>query len=355
VPTKPVLLIPARKPGAELAPLVQKLSASGAFEGIVLVDDGGGPEYRELFRSLARIDGVTVLTHVVNLGKGAALKTGLNHAAYCFPESAGVITADADGQHCAEDILKVAAELIATPHDLILGARVFDMNVPLRSRFGNALTRWVMRLVTGQKLGDTQSGLRGIPVDFIPSLLKLHANGYDFELDMLVTCKETGRHVRGVPISTIYIDNNRSSHFSPLRDSMRIYFVFIRFLAVSIATAVIDNVVFIASLHFWPNVLLCQAIGRLVAGTFQFTAAKRRVFHSRARVASALPKFWMLLAFSGVLSYLLIQSFLRYTPLQVIPAKLTAETVLFFISFVVQRDFVFAQPVSTAVNGDREV
>jgi putative flippase GtrA len=352
VPTKPVLLIPARKPGADLAPLVQKLSASGDLEEILVVDDGGGAEYREFFRALSRIDGVTVLTHVVNLGKGAALKTGMNHAAFYFPDSAGVVTADADGQHCAADILKVAAELTATPHQLILGARAFDVNVPLRSRFGNTLTRSVMRLVTGQKLGDTQSGLRGIPMDFIPLLLKLRSNGYDFELDMLVTCKDTGRVIREVPISTIYIDNNRSSHFSPLRDSTRIYFVFIRFLAVSMGTAVIDNAVFIAGLHFWPHVLACQAISRLVAGTFQFTVAKRGVFHSRARVASALPKYWTLVAFSGVLSYLLIQSFLRYTSLNVIAAKLTAETVLFFISFVVQRDVVFAQPASTAVNGN---
>jgi hypothetical protein len=329
VPTKPVLLIPARKPGADLAPLVQKLSASGDLERILVVDDGGGLEYREFFRALARIDGVTVLTHVVNL-----------------------VTADADGQHCAADILKVAAELTATPRQLILGARAFDVNVPLRSRFGNTLTRSVMRLVTGQKLSDTQSGLRGIPMDFIPLLLKLRSNGYDFELDMLVTCKDTGRLIREVPISTIYIDNNRSSHFNPLRDSMRIYFVFIRFLAVSMGTAVIDNAVFIAGLHFWPHVLVCQAISRLVAGTFQFTVAKRGVFHSRARVASALPKYWTLVALSGVLSYLLIQSFLRYTSLNVITAKLTAETVLFFISFVVQRDVVFAQPASRAVNGN---
>ena len=191
-------------------------------------------------------------------------------------------------------------------------------------------------------------------MDFIPLLLKLRPNGYDFELDMLVTCKDTGRHIREVPISTIYIDNNRSSHFSPLRDSMRIYFVFIRFLAVSMGTAVIDNVVFIAGLHFWPHVLLCQAISRLVAGTFQFTVAKRGVFHSRARVASALPKYWTLVAFSGILSYLLIQSLLRYTSLNVISAKLTAETVLFFISFVVQRDVVFAQPAATAVNSNSE-
>ena len=133
-------------------------------------------------------------------------------------------------QHTATDILKLAAALSTTPNQVVMGARGFDAGVPLRSRFGNMLTRYIMRAVTGQKLGDTQSGLRAVPLSFIPRLLKLRATGYDFELDMLVTCKDSGQRIREVPIETIYIENNRSSHFNPLRDSMRIYFVFIRFL-----------------------------------------------------------------------------------------------------------------------------
>jgi putative flippase GtrA len=349
--TQPVVLIPAYQPEAKLLqPLVEELSASGALSGILLVDDGGGPRYRELFHSLARLKGVSVLTHIVNLGKGSALKTGMNHAACYFPDSLGVVTADADGQHSAADILKVAAGLGVTPGQLVMGARGFDANVPFRSRFGNTVTRCIMRAVTGQKLGDTQSGLRGIPLQFIPSLLKLRATGYDFELDMLVTCKDTGRPIREIPIATIYIENNRSSHFNPLRDSMRIYFVFIRFLALSLGTAAIDNGLFIATTHFWPNMLLCQAASRLVAGTFQFSVGKRGVFHSQARIVSTLWKYWMLVAFSGVLSYLLIQSFLRYTSLSVVPAKLIAETVLFFLSFIIQRDVVFAHSAKESGN-----
>jgi len=344
--TKPIVLIPAYKPEGALALLVEELSASGELGGILLVDDGGGAKYREIFRSLALLEGVSVLTHVVNLGKGAALKTGMNQAACCFPDSVGVVTADADGQHSAADILKLAAALRTTPTQVVMGARGFDANVPFRSRFGNTLTRYIMRAVTGQKLSDTQSGLRGIPLPFIPSLLKLRATGYDFELDMLVKCKDTGQRIREVPIETIYIENNRSSHFNPLRDSMRIYFVFIRFLALSLGTAAIDNGVFIASMYFSPSVLLCQALSRMVAGTFQFSVGKKGVFHSRANVGSALWKYWTLVAFSGALSYLLIQSFLRYTSLSVVPAKLIAETVLFFLSFIIQRDVVFAQPES---------
>ena len=341
VGTRPVVLIPALKPEATLLGLVEELSALPESGGIVVVDDGSGPAYRHIFRALDQLENVHVLTHVVNLGKGAALKTGLNHAACTFPGSVGVVTADADGQHSAADIAKVAAAVVSTPQHLVIGARAFDTNAPFRSRLGNTLTRHIMRAVTGQKLSDTQTGLRGIPLGFVPELMRLRPTGYDFELDMLVTCREANRPIREVPIATIYIDNNRSSHFNPLRDSMRIYFVFLRFSAVSLLTAVIDNGIFVAGMHFFPDIALCQLAGRFAGGMFQFTAAKGKVFHSNARVAPAMAKYWTLLVFSGTLSYLLIQSIVRFTTLGVVPAKLSAETILFFVNFIVQRDFVF--------------
>jgi glycosyltransferase involved in cell wall biosynthesis len=348
VRTRPLVLIPAYRPGEALLRLVEELTGFEEIGAVIVVDDGSEPEYREVLRPLARRENVCLLRHVVNLGKGAALKTGLNYAACEYPESVGVVTADADGQHCAKDILRVAAALAASPRQLVLGVRTFGAGVPFRSRFGNTLTCYIMRAVTGQKLSDTQTGLRGIPMEWIPEVLKLRATGYDFELDMLVSCREAARPVREVAISTIYVDHNRSSHFNPLRDSMRIYFVFVRFLAASLATAGIDNLVFILALSFWPSALVCQIAGRLVAGTFQFTAGKYGVFHSKAHTAVALPKYWLSVAAFGALSYVLIQSIVALTAISIVTAKLCAGTALFFLSFVVQRDFVFAQRQDSA-------
>jgi len=340
---KPVVLIPAFQPGKTLAPLVRELAAAPEIGVIIVVDDGSGPEFGEVFREIAEDGRVQVLRHVVNLGKGAALKTGMNHAACLFPDSVGVVTADADGQHSPQDVRRVAAALAAEPERLILGARTFDAAAPWRSRVGNRMTRSIMRAVTGQRLSDTQTGLRGVPMDFIPELLKLRATGYEFELDMLVTCRNTARPIRELPISTIYIEGNRSSHFNPLTDSMRIYFIFVRFLAVSLTTAGIDNVVFIFAMWLWTSPLLCQAISRFIAGTFQFTAVKRGVFHSRARNVVAAPKYILTTALSGALSYMLIHNLVAFAGMGVVPAKLLAETTLFFFSFVIQRDFVFSQ------------
>jgi glycosyltransferase involved in cell wall biosynthesis len=217
-------LIPAYNPTSELKELVGDLLKNG-FERVVVVDDGSEVASKLLFDSLKDKDRVVLLRHAVNLGKGAALKTGLNYI-YCHSGAdSGVVTLDADGQHLVEDALKVAVALIKHPESLIMGTRVFDKDVPLRSRIGNVITRHLFRLLTGINLTDTQTGLRGIPKDYIPPLLKIKSNGYEFELDMLIACKYTGVVIVEQTINTVYIDGNRSSYFNPIIDSMKIYFV----------------------------------------------------------------------------------------------------------------------------------
>ena len=173
-PVQHAVLIPAYRPSAGLLDLVGDLSARG-MNAILLVDDGSGPEFREIFHQAARFPGVQILRHAVNLGKGAALKTGINHALCVFPELIGIVTADADGQHHPEDIVRVADGLRQHPGALVLGCRTFDAAVPLRSRFGNILTRKLIATLIGAKLQDTQTGLRGIPASLAARLLPIDA------------------------------------------------------------------------------------------------------------------------------------------------------------------------------------
>jgi|SRR5579871_1238417 len=233
-----MVLIPAYKPSFALTTLVRRLLASNAIEGIVVVDDGSGPQSHPVFDDLGREKRVHVLTHPKNRGKGAALKTGFHFIAQHCPQFSGVVTADADGQHTYADILKVARELQKRPRDLVFGARSFDHAVPTRSRFGNLLTRRVLEIVFGQKLSDTQTGLRGIPADLVAICAALRHDGYDYELEMILTMKKLGRKIRELSIRTIYIDNNKSSHFKPLLDSLRIYSVFLRFAGSSLLSTI---------------------------------------------------------------------------------------------------------------------
>jgi glycosyltransferase involved in cell wall biosynthesis/SAM-dependent methyltransferase len=344
------ILIPAYKPGESLPGLVRALLDLGVRH-IVVVDDGSGPEFREIFRAVS-LPGVHLVEHAVNLGKGAALKTGLNFALVKFPRCRGVVTADADGQHHPEDIVRVAARLHENPESLVMGVRSFGERVPLRSRLGNGVTRVLMRVVMGQNLADTQTGLRGIPASLIPHLLRLASAGYEFELDMLIACKHQGCPVLQETIRTIYLDGNKSSHFHPIFDSMRIYFLLFRFSVLSVLTAVLDNVVFALTLPHTGNIAQSQIAARFVAMLFNYLGARRVVFHSRQRHAVVLPKYVFLVLVNGVFSYALIRLFINLLGLSPIPAKLTAEGLLFIANFAIQRDFVFTRRKSAPAATD---
>ena len=344
------ILIPAYKPGESLPELVRALLDLGV-RNIVVVDDGSGPEYRDIFRR-ASLPGVHLVEHAVNLGKGAALKTGVNFALVKCPACPGVVTADADGQHHPEDIVRVAARLAEHPEALVMGVRSFGDRVPLRSRLGNDVTRVLLRVVLGQNLADTQTGLRGIPAALIPHLLRLTSAGYEFELDMLIACKHQGCPVVQEPIRTIYLEGNKSSHFRPVFDSMRIYFLLFRFSVLSVLTAVLDNVVFAVTLPHTGNIGQSQIAGRFVAMVFNYLGARRVVFHSRQRHAVVLPKYIFLVIVNGVLSYALLQLIIRLLGLGAIPAKLTAEGLLFIANFAIQRDFVFTRRKTAPADTD---
>src|ERR1017187_4913589 len=154
-PTRFAVLIPAYRPSASLPQVIQALAAK-AIPAIVIVDDGSGPEYRDVFARAAAFPNVYLVRHATNLGKGAALKTGINYALCAFPGLVGIVTADADGQHHPEDIERVAASLREHRHALVLGSRTFNTEVPLRSRFGNILTRRLTATLIGARLQDTQ-------------------------------------------------------------------------------------------------------------------------------------------------------------------------------------------------------
>jgi hypothetical protein len=175
------------------------------------------------------------------------------------------LTADADGQHHPADILKVAERLEASPGTLVLGARQFDGHVPLRSRCGNILTRFALRWIGGARLTDSQTGLRGIPRALIAPLLEIPSSGYEFELDMLLLAKHGSIAIVEQPIRTIYSAGNPTSHFNPLLDSLKIYFVLLRFSLVSLVTAALDNTIFFLAFQAGAGVLRAQIAGRLLA------------------------------------------------------------------------------------------
>jgi putative flippase GtrA len=339
-PTNFVVLIPAYKPGPEFPGLVAELVRLGVGR-IFVVDDGSGVWFRSRFEEVATHPQVRVARHAINLGKGAALKTGINAILCEFPDVAAIVTADADGQHAPDDIIAVAQKACANPGALVMGARVFKEDVPLRSKLGNNLTKLVLQIVAGAKLSDTQTGLRGIPATLLPELLKIPSQGYEFELDMLLVSRRRRLRILEQPIRTIYLDGNSSSHFNPLLDSMRIYFVLLRFAMISMCTALIDNLIFSAIFLYTGNKAWSQVAGRIAAMTFNFTTVKRMVFNTRGRVLREFLQYTSLVAVSGTISYLMIALLTSRFGMGVLKAKLLSEGLLFLANFLVQRDLIF--------------
>ncbi len=240
------VLIPAWQPDVALLSLVTDLSRRG-FGKLLIIDDGskddadrdnGSPGQRStpacevIFAQAAKLPGVDLQRHATNLGKGRALKTGFNCLLEERGDLLGVITADADGQHTPEDIERVARALLSSSPRPVLGSRGFEHGVPWRSRLGNALTRTIFGLLTGTRLADTQTGLRGFPLALLPELLTLGGERYEYEMTVLAYLCRSGRTPLEVPIATVYLDNNRESHFHPVWDSVRIYLVLLRSLFV---------------------------------------------------------------------------------------------------------------------------
>lgn len=337
-----VVVIPAFQPTPLLAALVEDLSADG--RPIVVVDDGSSPECAATFTRVRACRNVVVLAHAVNLGKGQALKTAFNYVLLQTPgDVVGVVTADADGQHLAADIRRVAERLEAGSRALVLGSRTFEGRVPLRSRIGNVLTRGVFRLLLGKGLTDTQTGLRGIPRAFLGELLQVEAGRYEFELEMLVRATERRMPIEEVRIQTVY-GSFAKSHFNPLRDSLRIYFVFLRFTGLSIVTAAIDYTVFTLAYLAGRSILPAFIAARIVAGAFNFTANRVVVFRSHGGVPGQAGKYALLVAALMTISYVLVTAMVQVLGINVFAAKIIAEGGLFLASFALQNLVVFSKP-----------
>lgn len=338
---RPIALIPAYKPSVNVIEVVQSLLDSDIFQSIICVDDGSGIEFCHIFEKLNSL-GVTILCHAVNLGKGNALKTGINYIALNYPETIGAVTLDADGQHTAKDCIAVAKALNSNRRQLVLGVRLFNAaTVPLRSKFGNIVTRYVTRFFAGVDVSDTQTGLRGIPTFIFASLLKLKSGGYDFELDMLMTACDQKVSILEVPIETVYIDNNASSNFNPFWDSVRIYMVFLRFNISAFFTFILDFVVFWIVFAVSSSIGLSIVFARLCAGLFNYTVNRSVVFKSSRRHAEAMSLYFATVLVMGLIAYYGIAEITKTTGINVYIAKVMVESVLFVFSFIIQRDFVF--------------
>jgi len=335
-----IVLIPAYEPGERLPALVERLSRELPGVATVVIDDGSGPDFDGIFAA-ARRAGAQVVRYHRNQGKGYALKVGIRHAMRRHPGHA-VVTADCDGQHRSEDVLAVGARLAEGGDDLVLGVRDFSGDVPARSRLGNAVSAVLFRLVTGIAVRDTQTGLRGYPAEALPWRLDVPGDRFEYEQSVLLRARSAGFGIAQVPIATVYLERNESSHFRPVRDSLRVLAPVAAFVASSLAAFAIDAVLLFALMAVTDSLAISVIGARLVSATVNFFVNRTVVFH-----ASAGPLRRQLLGYAGLAVLLGLASYgaldlLVAAGVPLLAAKPLADTALFVASWLVQQRSVFA-------------
>lgn len=354
-----IALIPAYEPDEKIKGLADELMEKG-FD-IVIVDDGSGPDFAELFEELSQK--ATVLTHVINRGKGAALKTGLNYINkyMAYTESvltpagaetvsgrdAVIVTVDADGQHLPDDVQRVA-EISAQRRDaLVLGSRALGEDIPVRSRLGNTVTRHVYSAATGVRIHDTQTGLRAFHRSLIPRLLKIEGDRYEYEINMLMQLAAEGVPIIEERIETVYEDNNSGSHFRTVRDSFRVYKEILKFSASSLASFAIDYGMYALLLAATgaagiANGLVISNIGaRTVSGTANYAMNRKLVFKSRTGFAKSAVQYFLLAAFILAGNTIVLSTLAGTLGINRFAAKLITEVIFFAISWTVQKYVIF--------------
>jgi hypothetical protein len=336
-----LVLVPAYEPDDRLLALLDALRATAPDAHLLVVDDGSGAAFTPVFDA-ARRRGCTVLTHPVNRGKGAALKTGF---AFVVEHAPGeeVVCADSDGQHRPDDVLRVAA-CVRDGADLVLGVRGFTGTVPLRSRFGNSLTRTLFRLATGRDVRDTQTGLRGYAAGLLPWLLSVPGERFEYEVGTLLQAVRRGLPIDQVDIATVYLQGNASSHFRPVLDSARVYAPLLTFLASSFAAFVLDTTALVVLHGLIGGLLLPLLVARVLSSSVNFAVNRRVVFVAPGArsVGAAAARYASLAVALFAANYALLAAFTALG-LGLLPAKLLTEVLLVGVSYQVQRCTVFTR------------
>lgn len=353
--SKSLVLIPSLHPDRLLSEYVLELIKKGV-QRILVIDDGSGEDrkYRDIFDEIAEHEQCTVLSYPKNHGKGYALKYGFEYIKNNIQAAEYIVTADSDGQHTAEDVFKMLQRLEGHEKSMILGSRSFsDKKIPLRSRFGNKTTSIFFKLLYGKYLPDTQTGLRAFSRNQLEFLIGIPGNRFEYEMNMLIFCAVNKVPFEIVEIETIYIEENKSSHFRPLQDSMRIYRIlfkgFFRYTLSSVSSFLIDlglftlfNLVLLRPFNLSGHVHLYVAalIARLCSASFNFFVNKSFVFNL-SKSKGAMLKYIILCIFSYLVSTNLVILLTNEISASNTIMKAIIDSLLYFFNYRIQQSWVF--------------
>lgn len=217
---KQIVLIPSYEPDYNLIELVKNLYKEKEYE-IIVVNDGSNENYDSIFLETEKYS--KVISYKNNKGKGFALKKGIKYIKEKYKKDYLIITMDSDGQHTIKDAKKLIEYIKQNPKVLAIGKRLRNKKIPLRSKIGNSITKFIYYLSTGVKIYDTQSGLRCFTDELVDTFVNIDGDRFEYEMNVLMHCAKNKIKMKEIVIETIYINNNSGSHFNKIKDSYLIY------------------------------------------------------------------------------------------------------------------------------------
>lgn len=348
-----VFLIPSLDPDDKMPSYVRELIAAGA-KRILLVDDGSKEENKHYFEELKVLKEVTILTHDVNKGKGRALKTAFEYILNNMKDIKAVVTADADGQHACDDTINTGLKVLETG-DVVFGTRNFNEEiVPFKSRNGNKITTTVFKLLYGKQVNDTQTGLRGLPIDFISDCLNIEGERFEYEIGMLIKIVQENRKIYELPIKTIYYNSNRATHFNTFKDSFKIYKImflqFFKFVSVSAISFLLDIGLYTMFINFLFNninyesgILYSTILARIMSSLFNYLMNRKVVFKQNNGYMKTICKYYTLAIGQMLASWLFVTLIFSKLSINTSVIKLFVDFLLFLLSYQLQRRWVFKE------------
>ena len=347
---KSVIIIPTLNPEKKIIDLVKDLKKEN-FDKIVIVDDGSTQEFDYIFCELENL-GCRVTHHQVNKGKGQAIKTGINFANACYKDFDGYITVDGDYQHLPKDVKNVALKLQEDDSKIVLGERSFNgKEIPLKSRIGNIFSTIFLKIQTGVYIEDTQTGLRGIPYKYGDFALNVEGSRYEYEMNFLRETISNQIMFEILKIETVYENNNKGSHFRPLKDAYLIYKEFIKFSLIAVLSAIIDvglfTILYNTFLLFFSNSIsikvisaITNVIARLISGTFNFIMNKKFVFNCNGNTETQIIQY-LLLFFIQMYASTFLVSWVSKCTINITIAKMIIDVCIFFVNYFIEKRFIF--------------
>ncbi len=217
---KALVIIPALDAERTIGAVVRDCKAIN--DDVLVIDDGSSDRTAEV----AREAGAEVISHPVNRGKGAALKTAFAYALEHGFDA--VVTLDADGQHLPREIPKFFAAREETGADLIIGGRahLFGQMLP-RRRFANRFSARCIAFASKTNVTDSQSGFRLYSTQLLRAI-RLRTDGFEMESEVIVHAGRRGFKILLIPIDLGFVDGQSTSHYKPLMDTIRIAWTVIR-------------------------------------------------------------------------------------------------------------------------------